>query len=333
MYVKNAIIHLVDKSMDGALLNNVELPVRTNQDVNSMVESLVRSLINSKYTRTCKYQDFTNSELRACTESMIYSDEEFINNSKKLAELLHVASRENNSIDSNDFLVVSYKHKDKNYVAGICLEYTQIFTNKIRHDDGMPIIELSINNKAHPKKPKYSLGFTCGLSGMNDTWDVLALDSAFGKGKKAESDFINEFLKANVVEDSRFLTNKIIELVKGWVSVNYINDLNEGLNIISDLHYSLTEGNEFNFEIFAKNYIHNDLKRKNFLLFMSEKKMSKVFDIDTHFAERKLKKIKIKNDMCTVTIKSEDLQRLRFEESENLSANVKLIGVGTFEYM
>ena len=27
MYVKNAIIHLVDKSMDGALLNNVELPV------------------------------------------------------------------------------------------------------------------------------------------------------------------------------------------------------------------------------------------------------------------------------------------------------------------
>ena len=168
---------------------------------------------------------------------------------------------------------------------------------------------------------------------MNDTWDVLALDSAFGKGKKAESDFINEFLKANVVEDSRFLTNKIIELVKGWVSVNYINDLNEGLNIISDLHYSLTEGNEFNFEIFAKNCIHNDLKRKNFLLFMSEKKMSKEFDIDTHFAERKLKKIKIKNDMCTITIKSEDLQRLRFEETENLSANVKLIGVGTFEYM
>ena len=42
MYVKNAIIHLVDKSMDGALLNNVELPVRTNQDVNGMVESLVR---------------------------------------------------------------------------------------------------------------------------------------------------------------------------------------------------------------------------------------------------------------------------------------------------
>ena len=207
MYVKNAIIHLVDKSMSGALLNNVELPVRTNQDVNSMVESLVRSLINSKYTRPCKYQDFTNSELRDCTESMIYSDEDFINNSKKLAELLHVTSRENNSIDSNDFLVVSYKHKDKNYVAGICLEYTQIFTNKIRHDDGKPIIELSINNKAHPKKPKYSLGFTCGLTGMNDTWDVLALDSAFGKGKKAESDFINEFLKADVVEDSRFVTN------------------------------------------------------------------------------------------------------------------------------
>ena len=66
---------------------------------------------------------------------------------------------------------------------------------------------------------------------------------------------------------------------------------------------------------------------------MSEKKMSKEFDIDTHFAERKLKKIKIKNDMCTITIKSEDLQRLRFEETENLSANVKLIGVGTFEYM
>ena len=37
--------------------------------------------------------------------------------------------------------------------------------------------------------------------------------------------------------------------------------------------------------------------------------------------------------MCTVTIKSEGLQRLRFEETENLSANVKLIGVGTFEYM
>ena len=68
MYVKNAIIHLVDKSMDGALLNNVELPVRTNQDVNSMVESLVRSLINSKYTRPCKYQDLNyigNDEIGA----------------------------------------------------------------------------------------------------------------------------------------------------------------------------------------------------------------------------------------------------------------------------
>lgn len=332
MYIKNAVLHMVDPNMKGVLLNNVELPIGTNKDVTKMIESLVKSLLRNKNLRSCRYKDFTDSEVRKLVEDTLYYDENFIVNSQKIAELLHGAGRKIKNLGATDFLVVKYMHADKEYMACFCLEYTEIYTNRVSDNDGQAIIELSKNDYAHTKKPKFHLGFSAGVSGMNDVWNMLVLDKDAAK-RNTDSDFMELFLGVDKVEDSRYLTEKFISIVKGWTSNNYKDNLNGGLQLMYALSTLADMFGNFSYEDFAEDYIPEDLKRKSFLLTMAEHEIPKEFEIDSAYAVKALKKIRLKNSGFVISLKLEDIRELYYKEHENSNADLLIRSTGEFEYM
>lgn len=66
---------------------------------------------------------------------------------------------------------------------------------------------------------------------------------------------------------------------------------------------------------------------------MAENEIPKEFEIDIAYANKVLKKIRLKNSGFVISLKLEDIRELYYKEHENSNADLLIRSTGEFEYM
>lgn len=330
MIINKAIIHKLDKSLNEPILNQFELEI--TEYTNKVFSKMIRSLIGNSKLRTCKYNNFNENIVRLATEEILFYNDKFKKNSQVLAHKLHKALGAN---DSNDFLVVLYTYKDKKYVAGICLDYSDSLITDIAVEQGETNIQLYQSNKAHKPTQKITKGFSCGVCGVNDEYHLFVLDQKSEK-HEVSSSIVDYFIEGVKTDNSRYLTEKLINIVKGWITNQTVDDLALGKYLYMQFAYAL-DNYEFNYIEFANKFIEDDLKRESFILLMQEREMPVIFDLDRDFAKRKVNNNKIQlRSGIKINIKTDDYvdpARISFKKHENGNVDLIIKNIEFVEYL
>lgn len=149
-------------------------------------------------------------------------DDEFINNSKNIADLL-AQSHDKRTIPSGLLLVLDGVSKGKHFVLVIKAELQEAFT--INEERGKKVIELIDDLFLSPAKDFYKIGYivedTNAESGPNRDYSCYMYDDNFSSGKRDLAEYFYEkFLGFTTNKNDKLLTKNFLSDMFRFIDSN-----------------------------------------------------------------------------------------------------------------
>ena len=296
MIVHKYIVHVLDRNNDGPILNDYE--GKNNLEVDKFFEKIINKVAKDDDLRQGIFKDYNDNIIRNCCEQIIYDDSTFVQNSKEIASFLFDIMKKYEDIDSCDLAMCLYSIKDEKYVSIVKLDYKKSYTHSIELLDEKFNIQIVSNEIGIPDTGRQKQCALVGLSGINDEFHLRLLDKDSEKEKDTEkkSRFINEFLNAEKITDSRFNTKNFKTSADNWITNAMSNDIKKAEDVRSLLNYTLKEKEEVDIEKFVETSIDEPELKESFKELMTDRGIETNFSIDKKWVEKKLKKRSMKTD-------------------------------------
>ena len=295
MIIHKYIVHVLDRNSDNPILNDYE--GKNNLEVDKFFEKVVNRVTKDDDLRKGVFKDYNENIVKNCCEQIIYDDSTFVNNSKEIASYLFDIMKKYEDIDSCDLAICLYTVKDEKYVGIIKLDYKKLYTHSIELLDDKFNIQIISNEIGIPDTGRQKQCALVGVSGINDEFHLRLLDKDSEKEEaENKSRFIDEFLKAEKINDDKYNTKTFKNTADNWITNAMSNNIKKAEDVRSLLHYTLKEKEEVDIDKFVEDSIDDDQLKESFKELMVDRGIETNFSIDKKWIEKKLKKRSIKTD-------------------------------------
>lgn len=295
MIIHKYIVHVLDRNSDNPILNDYE--GKNNLEVDKFFEKVVNRVTKDDDLRKGVFKDYNENIVKNCCEQIIYDDSTFVNNSKEIASYLFDIMKKYEDIDSCDLAICLYTVKDEKYVGIIKLDYKKLYTHSIELLDDKFNIQIISNEIGIPDTGRQKQCALVGVSGINDEFHLRLLDKDSEKeDAENKSRFIDEFLKAEKINDDKYNTKTFKNTADNWITNAMSNNIKKAEDVRSLLHYTLKEKEEVDIDKFVEDSIDDDQLKESFKELMVDRGIETNFSIDKKWIEKKLKKRSIKTD-------------------------------------
>lgn len=294
--VEKAIMHILDLSGDGPLLNEFELELN-----DKIYEFLHKQIIKG-------LNDFNNFKGKFYgSEGLMYKnvfraiseEESFIETSQEIAKHLFKILKKYDGIESCNLIACKFTSDNMEFLAMLKLDYQTAFAHDIDYEDdkfkiklvtqetGLPGMKQKLSNLAFFKLPS------------EDFFDMIYLERPF---KTVENEtvryFRDEFLQASQVIDDTGATQIVKNSVEKWVRKTLKGDIDKATEIRDSVNDIFIHSGTLDVESVASDITDNN-EEKEMLLEELEKKgvdVTSSIDIDKRWVEKKMKSKQIKTD-------------------------------------
>ena len=224
MIIHKYIVHVLDRNSDNPILNDYE--GKNNLDVDKFFEKVVNRVTKDDDLRKGVFKDYNENIVKNCCEQIIYDDSTFVNNSKEIASYLFDIMKKYEDIDSCDLAICLYTVKDEKYVGIIKLDYKKLYTHSIELLDDKFNIQIISNEIGIPDTGRQKQCALVGVSGINDEFHLRLLDKDSEKeDSENKSRFIDEFLKAEKINDDKYNTKTFKNTADNWITNAMSNNI------------------------------------------------------------------------------------------------------------
>lgn len=325
--IERAIIHVLDKNAEEAILNHTELVL--NQQVEEFIGGHITKLLSDEDNIKAKMFNERGVVYNGVIE-LIEDEDNFVESTHKIADYFYRVIMQYGALPSCDLLLVKLNFDGIPAVAILKLDYQKSVEHEINYEGEGFAIHLAFQETALPNaKQKVSCGAVIKLPG--ESLDDLVGVERIIKGEDGEpiEFFFREILQANRVVDHLDKTKIFHKQMENWVRKNVKNEMDKAIGIREDLQEVYTHQVEVKVQEIANDLIDDQEQREKFIetLEIAGFDTEESFELDKKFIEKKLKAKAIKTDTGFVIRGVNDLYQdpSKFE--------IKYNGDGTVNYI
>lgn len=293
MIINKAIIHVLDKSNDGPILNDFDL--RLAQEIESFYQKAIKRVLNDDHLRRVVFNDYDDNIIKKCCENIIYNEDSFVENSQEIAAFLFDIMKISSDLESCDLAVCLFNYEDQRYVGIFKIDYKKHFTHSINVVDEKFKIQMVSNHLGIQETYRFKNAAIVGISGLNDEYHLMTLDKDAEK-KETTSSWLAEFINGITIADEKFNTRTFKKVTDNWLSNVMSNDIKKSESIRSYMNHLLKNEEEISLEEFADNTIADKDLKDEFKDLMKERSVEDNFTIDKDWVSKNLKKKSIATD-------------------------------------
>lgn len=335
LVVHKTIIHYLNKESESLLLTDFENT--SNLDLVKDFKKIYKSVSKNEYTRKGVFKNYENNDIRKYSEEIIYNEDTFIKNSKKIAESLYETMQLSENIESGCLLVGLFTVNDERQVGIFKIGFKKSYTKEIKHTDGNKF-KMNIIKKDDllPENMATTQSAIITANGVNDEYHLLVLDKKPEK-EQLDSDFIQKFLKASKIADDSFKTKVLKETMDNFIINSFADNIKEGEDIRSVFIQTLKEEAEVT-PIEMINNLVDDKDKKDVLIEVLENKiedLDKPVEVNKDWVEKKIKNRSFKTDTGFILKGKledfEDPMKYSLVKNEDGSVNIVLKNIKIFE--
>lgn len=274
------------------------MPEINNKEILELLKNYIVKSVNDQKSRVAIFNS-TNSNIATAIENLSGSDEEFISNSGKVAKILENIMYSDSRIKEATIAVIEYKINNQNHYAILKLDLLQSYIPESDIDKlGNKYITISLDkHNALPSK-KHKLQ-KCAFIHANfseiDTSDnghhMIILDKQSGEDDIAKF-FIEDFLDASFVRDSKFMTRNFIQLARNFTKKKLNGE--EKKNFYKSIETQVNQ-ESVSIKDFAENFFGKESETGKLFIAECRSKLGDLeFRTDSKIVKEKYEKIKIK---------------------------------------
>lgn len=235
----------------------------------------------------------------------------------------------NTNIPSCDLIVASIVTDKGPMIAILKMDYVKNFTHQVDFIDekiGIDIVPQAAGLPGSGQKIQKAAFIKPIREG--EEYNLMVLD----KQRKSKSEeyganyFINNFLGCTVISNERDMTKSFVNAAENWTRENFAEDPAKAKKVRDAVKQKLRDEEKINIEDFSKEVFEgeND-KGQNFKSYVKDFGLEEV-EIDKAWAEKKLKKVRLKIDN-SIDLYIEEEQYLdpsKFEVTRNGDGTVNM---------
>lgn len=335
LVVHRAIIHYLNKESEKLLLTDFEST--TNVDLVKDFKKIFKSVSKNEYTRKGVFEKYEDNEVKKYAESIIYDEDSFVENSKKIAECLYKSMQLSESIKSGCLLVGLFTVNDEKQVGIFKVGFKKSYTKEIKQTGGNKFkMNMIKKDDLLPENMATTQSAIIMASGINDEYHLLALDKKAEK-EQLDSDFIQKFLNASKVEDDSYKTKVLKETMDNFIINSFADNVKEGEDIRSVFTQTLKDETLVTpIEIIES--LVDDKDKKDVLIEVLENKIENLnepVEVNKDWVKKKLKNRSFKTDtgfLLKGELKDfEDPMKYSLVRNEDGSVNIVLKNIKIFE--
>lgn len=335
LVVHRTIIHYLNKESEKLLLTDFENT--SNVDLVKDFKKLFKSVSKNEYTRKGVFEKYEDNEIRKYAESIIYDEDSFIENSKKIAESLYETMKLSENIDSGCLLIGLFTVNDEKQVGIFKVGFKKSYTKEIKHTDGNKF-KMNIIKKDDllPESMSTTQSAIIMANGVNDEYHLLVLDKKPEK-EQLDSDFIQKFLKVSKVADDSYKTKVLKETMDNFIINSFADNVKEGEDIRSVFTQTLKDEMLVTPMEMVESLVDDEYKR-NLLIEVLENKINNLdepVEVNKDWVEKKLKNRSFKTDTGFVLRGKledfEDPMKYSLVKNDDGSVNIVLKNIKIFE--
>lgn len=159
MIMKTGIIHILDSSVGVPVLS--DCPIDLGSDLSDFLKAHIEKFTESDDLKACRFSE--TSEVKVLLQNC--TPENFVETSKKLAEILYEIMNANIDIPGADVAVVVFSCKGEDYLAFLKMNYKTSYTHTTREKEGRNSNDIILQRALLPAQgQKLSEAFVVNLS-------------------------------------------------------------------------------------------------------------------------------------------------------------------------
>lgn len=285
--ILNGTIGVLDKNSDAPIFSESELNI--NED---SYEYLIKHIEKALSSEDLKYGIFKDSFIKDKTGEFFTQNIDMILLSKSLGKKLFALIKEEENINSCNMAVLSLSSDLGEILCILKLDYIKNYISDIDVKDEKLFIDINWKFNSLPGLNGKITKAAFILENKKD-FDLYILDV---KGNENESYFREKFLEAEIIENDRDKTKKLIKASKNFIKEALNDDLEENIRVQNQLFKKLKNEDSIDIEKAAHEVFKDSDKAVEFKNYLFQQGVDKNVQIDTSYSEKKLKRIRIKID-------------------------------------
>lgn len=244
--VKQIIIHILDTSMTMPVLSMEEMP--TSVDMNDFFATHIMKTMNDDSIKPCVFDLEYNMFLTYINEYLT-STTDFVTFSKQVAGQLFSIMSANISIPSGDLAIVKYRHKSKEYLAILKLNYQNTYMHYTDFESDVNVNSIIVHRTTLPNTgQRISEGAIIDL----ETLAVDVLDKSVEINGEKKAYLSQLFFKCHTKLSSREQLQAVKSATNKVAKKLFDTDVEKKAEITEKLFQQIDEKGEIDLQSFAK---------------------------------------------------------------------------------
>lgn len=289
LVIHKVLLNVIDKENNQFINCNSEMEL--SDEVYEYFEKHILKCFKDEDAKTAKLSGDRNIVRDLCDE-ILEDNEVFLENGKKIAHYIYKCICNDEMASSGDFAMCLAEAQNGKFLALIKLDFNSCYMHYIKDNEG----EISINiTKSQTGLPsiaqKLQKAAIIRESKSNDNYHMLLID------KESEGYFINSFLNCEFVRDSRENTKIIKNVSENFARKVFKDNAHEAEKFRNTVTDKLRNEDNINIEKLVEESFNDDeIKKEYKSTLISEGIKETNVNIDKEWAERKLKRKRLKVD-------------------------------------
>lgn len=305
-----AVLHILDTNSEEPILNEFRL---------DLDEDTYRFLL--RHTERClrdeelKYALFNEERniVKEVSQEYLSGQGDIVGASKEIARQLFTLMKSNSNIPSCDLVVLSISTEYGPLLGIFKMDYIKNFTHSVDFIDEKIGIRILPEYSGLPSSSSkiQKCAFIKPISADQD-FNLMVID----KQNKDSNYFINNYLGCRLIDNERDMTRNLIKAVEDWTRANLGDNADQAETVRSTLKEKVQSQETVSIEELSDSIFgERQPEKESFSEFMSSKGVSETVDVDREWADKKLKRVRLKIDSDIDLYLSQEVysDRSRFE--------------------
>ena len=327
--INEAIIHILDNNGDEPVLNNFTLEL--SDEIYTFLLKHIRKCLNDEELKYAVFKKGRNI-VKEISQDYLNGNNNLLNVSSELARQLFILMKSKGNIPSADLIVVSIITEYGPMLAILKMDYIKNYMHTIDFIDNKVGINIMPQFTGLPgNSQKVQKCAFIKIIKDDNKFDLMVLDK---KKKSKENDdygsnyFIDSYLGCEIIDNERDITKKFYNVVEKWTRDNFEENADKAEKVRTAVRKKLKEEDEIDLKEFAEEVFNEDKDENNkFLQFSKEQGVFDKVKIDKEWAQKKLKRTRLKIDNDIDLYINEDAYHddSRFEIKRNGDGSIDII--------
>lgn len=254
--LKKTIIHRLDNQNypNGKELSDFELEL--NDELKEVIQTHIKNGFEDSRIRYAKFREIDTNSVAHQIQN--YQDSQFVNTSKKLANLLY-QSMSSKAISPADIIIGKILCNDEEYIILLKLDYKKHYLSEVIPKDGGKYISIKSMEKGWPELGTRLQKAAFIKINPGDDFDLIILDRQQRKKSSGDEDtiskfFSDDFLYVDLLDDENTNTSSFIKGVRAFTEKSEYLEISQAKAIYENAINLVVNSSKINIREFAESH-------------------------------------------------------------------------------